>query len=67
LTQADVAESWQGQAALLLARRIDADQDSGSGLAALVKAHREMMAEALALAPQEEESALSRLRRLREM
>ena len=65
LDAAKVTESVMGQCALILARHIDAGQVNGSGLASLVKAHRETMAAALAAAPAEEDP-LSRLRRLRQ-
>jgi len=65
LDAAKVLDTVMGQCALILARHIDAGQVNGSGLASLVKAHRETMAAALAAAPAEEDP-LSRLRRLRQ-
>lgn len=64
LGDAGVVESVMGQCALILARHIDADQENGSGLASLVKAHREAMAAALQAAPRGDD-ALTRLRRQR--
>ncbi len=64
LQTAGVVESVDGQCALLLARRMDAGEDSGAGLASLARAHRECMTAALAAAPQEE-SPLEKLRRER--
>ena len=62
LTQAGVLDSWQGQAALILAHRIDAGDEPGGALAQLVKAHRDIMAEALAQAKRDEPNLLEQLR-----
>lgn len=43
LADAGMLHSALGQAALVLARRIDGGQESGGALAALVKAHRETL------------------------
>lgn len=57
--------SWQGAAALKVAQRIDADLDSGGGLAALVKAHSLLMGDVRSAAPQPEiDDPLTRLRRI---
>lgn len=57
-------ETAAGQAALLLAERLDAGRDTGQGLAALTREWRVTMAQATADA-RVEESELDKLRRLR--
>jgi hypothetical protein len=48
LARADVTSSALGQAALLLARRIEAGDDSGSAIASLVKQWQDTMGRATA-------------------
>lgn len=47
LEAAGVLAHWAGQVALVLARRIDADQEAGAALAALVKVLRDILATAM--------------------
>lgn len=66
LQAASVAlDSWRAVVCMLLARRIDAGDETANGLTALVKVHREILAEALAQAEPLEENPLERIRRLR--
>ena len=62
LTRTGVLDTWQGQAALILAHRIDAGDEPGGALSQLVKAHRDIMAEALAQAKRDEPNLLEQLR-----
>ena len=48
LERADMASSAIGQAALALARRIEADQDNGSAMASMVKQWQDTMGRATA-------------------
>ena len=63
LTAAGVAHTSEGQAALLLARRIDAGDETANGLTALVKQHAACMTAALSKAEPAEDDPLERLRR----
>jgi hypothetical protein len=65
LAQVGQVDSSSGQCALALARRIDAGMESGAGLAALVREHRNAMADALGGADLEV-SPLDQLRQRRE-
>lgn len=65
LTAAGVAHTSEGQAALLLARRVDAGDETANGLTALVKQHAACMAAALSKAEVLEENPLEMIRRLR--
>lgn len=54
LTAAGVLHTWAGQVCVVIARRIDADQEPGGALAALVKVLRDIMATAMSLATVED-------------
>lgn len=54
LAAADVSESAAGQAAILLAERIESGSDSGSAVAQMVRQLHDTMARALAGQPQTE-------------
>lgn len=66
LTRADVTSSALGQAALLLARRIEAGQDGGSAIASLVKQWQDTMARATAGAEPEAVSLVDQLKARRD-
>ena len=66
LDAADVLGTSSGQAAMLLARRIQSDIDSGSSLAQLVRQLRESVASAIGEAVPAESDPLDELRARRE-
>lgn len=66
LTEAGMLQSHSGQCAVLLARRIDAGEDSGAAVAQLVRQLRETMASALAMQVPDEVDPVDELRQRRE-
>ncbi len=66
LSDAEATDTTAGQAALLLADRIEFGSEKGAGLAALVKQHGECMARAIAGQPEKATDPLDDLQRKRE-
>lgn len=66
LTAAGMLDSHQGQAALLLARRMESGDDAGAALAQMVRQLRETMASALSSAVPDEVDPVDELRARRD-
>ena len=66
LTAAGMLDSHQGQAALLLARRMESGDDTGAALAQMVRQLRETMASALSSAVPDEVDPVDELRARRD-
>lgn len=66
LTEAGMLDSHQGQAALLLAQRLESGDDTGAALAQMVRQLRETMASALSSAVPDEVDPVDELRARRD-
>lgn len=66
LTAAGMLDSYQGQAALLLARRMESGDDTAPALAQMVRQLRETMASALSSAVPDEVDPVDELRARRD-
>ena len=66
LTEAGMLDSHQGQAALLLAHRLESGEDTGAAMAQMVRQLRETMAAALASVEPDEVDPVDELKARRE-